>query len=116
MFLFTLLWHQATSATLRRGAAATYVGVGPNSTESADGTRPFMSALPLKADKWQTSRYGRLVPKADICSAANCSLFDHPVGTCEQERTTLDACGSLTGHAPALALKRAKMRFHRSSC
>jgi hypothetical protein len=40
-----------------------------------------MSALPLKADKTHTCWHVRLVPKADICSAANCSLFDDLVGS-----------------------------------
>src|SRR5215467_3728524 len=38
-----------------------------------------LSALPPKADKLQTFRFVRLVPKADSCSAAK-SLFDHLVG------------------------------------
>src|SRR5262249_51330949 len=41
-----------------------------------------MSALPPKADKQQTFRYVRFVPKADSCSAAN--LFDHFVGAQQQ--------------------------------
>src|SRR5262245_16499616 len=84
-----------------------------------------------KADITRRSSHVRFAPEggqiADIAECLLCAksgqmhrskiaLFDHPVGTCEQERTTLDPCGSLTGHAPALVLKRAKMRFHRSSC
>ena len=43
-----------------------------------------MSALPPKADIGTQSRDVRFVPKADICSAANFSLFDHLVGGGEQ--------------------------------
>src|SRR5262249_9732635 len=43
-----------------------------------------MSALPPKADKRETSPYVRFVPQADICGAANCSLFDHLVGAHKQ--------------------------------
>src|SRR5262249_58322306 len=32
-----------------------------------------------KADKEQTSRHVRFVPQADICTAANCTLFDYLV-------------------------------------
>ena len=39
-----------------------------------------MSALPQKRTNGQTSRYVRLVPKADIRIAASCRLFDHLVG------------------------------------
>jgi len=42
------------------------------------------SALPPKADKQGEARLVRFVPKADICSAANCSLFDDLVGSDEQ--------------------------------
>src|SRR5215469_2083583 len=40
-----------------------------------------MSALPPKADIGTHSRDVRFVPKADICDAANCTLFDHLIGT-----------------------------------
>src|SRR5215813_8888869 len=40
-----------------------------------------MSALPPEADKKQTCRDVRFVPKADIRSAADSSLFDHLVST-----------------------------------
>jgi hypothetical protein len=39
-----------------------------------------MSALPPKADKRQTSRHVRFVPKADIRAAAKTSDFDHVIG------------------------------------
>ena len=39
-----------------------------------------MSALPPKADITKCDWNVRYVPKADICSAANSSLFDHLVG------------------------------------
>ena len=39
-----------------------------------------MSALPPKADIDRRDGHVRLVPKADICSAANCTLFNHLVG------------------------------------
>ena len=39
-----------------------------------------MSALPPKADIGTQSWNVRLVPKADICSAAKIPLFDHFVG------------------------------------
>src|SRR6516164_8459126 len=41
---------------------------------------PLMSALPPKADIDPHGRDVRFVPKADICGAANSSLFDHLVG------------------------------------
>ena len=56
-----------------------------------------MSALPPKADKEQTPRYVRLVPKSDIRIAAD--LFDHLVGECEQ----------LVGNIEAEFLKLARM-------
>jgi hypothetical protein len=40
----------------------------------------LVSALPPKADIERHDRHVRFVPKADICSAANCTLFDHLVG------------------------------------
>jgi hypothetical protein len=46
----------------------------------------LMSALPPKADIGTQSRNVRFVPKADICSAANSSLFDHLVGTGDYRR------------------------------
>jgi hypothetical protein len=45
-----------------------------------------MSALPPKADIGTQSRNVRFVPLADLCSAANGSLFDHLVGAGEQGR------------------------------
>jgi hypothetical protein len=36
-------------------------------------------------------RHVRFVPKADICSAANSSLFNHLVGTAEQRERESDA-------------------------
>jgi hypothetical protein len=45
----------------------------------------MLSALSPKADKQQTFRYVRLVPAADICSAAKTApLFDHLVSDGEQ--------------------------------
>ena len=44
-----------------------------------------MSALPPKADIRRHDWNVRFVPKADICSAANSSLFDHLVGAGEQQ-------------------------------
>jgi hypothetical protein len=41
-----------------------------------------MSALPPKADIAERDWYVRFVPKADSCSAANFSLFDHFVSGC----------------------------------
>jgi len=43
-----------------------------------------MSALPPKADIVERDRHVRFVPKADSCSAAILSLFDHLVGEGEQ--------------------------------
>ena len=40
-----------------------------------------MSALPPKADIVERDRHVRFVPKADSCSAANSTLFDHLVGS-----------------------------------
>src|SRR5262249_53777096 len=46
--------------------------------------RGAMPALPSKADIRLTLRHVRFVPLADICSAANCALFDHLVGAGEK--------------------------------
>jgi hypothetical protein len=58
-----------------------------------------MSALPPKADKQEKARLVRFVPKADICTAANCSLFDHLVGAHQQRRRHFEAerfgCGEV---------------------
>jgi len=50
-----------------------------------------MSALPPKADKQEKARLVRFVPKADICSAAKSSLFDHLVVT------LLEQCRHIAG-------------------
>ncbi len=42
------------------------------------------SGLALKADIALCSRHVSKVPIGDICSAANCSLFDHLIGAGEQ--------------------------------
>jgi hypothetical protein len=44
----------------------------------------MMSALPPKADIVRHSGHVRFVPKADSCSAAILSLFDHLVGSNQQ--------------------------------
>jgi hypothetical protein len=49
------------------------------------------AALPLKPDIARRGWHGRKVPLADICSAANCALFDHLVGTGEQLVWNLEA-------------------------
>ena len=46
----------------------------------------YMSALPPKADISHSDWHVRFVPKADICSAAKSSLFDHLVGGGKQRR------------------------------
>ena len=46
-----------------------------------------MSALPPKADMDHHGRDVRFVPKADICTAAIFSLFDHPVGARDPQTT-----------------------------
>src|SRR5262249_9374266 len=45
-----------------------------------------MSALPLKADKARTCWHVRFVPKADLCTAAKATLFDHLIGDREHAR------------------------------
>src|SRR6516162_4255597 len=55
-----------------------------------------MSALPPKADIGTQSWNVRFVPKAEICGAANCSLFDHLVGRGEQRRRNSHAKGLCT--------------------
>src|SRR5262244_3536956 len=50
-----------------------------------------MSALPPKADIASAPRNVRLVPKADLRSAAKVPLFDHLVGACEQGRRHVKA-------------------------
>src|SRR5215831_15103639 len=44
-----------------------------------------MTALPSKAHIKRGAGHVRLVPKADICSAANSDLLDHRVGTCQHD-------------------------------
>ena len=46
-------------------------------------TKP-MSALPPKADIVSLPRHVRFVPKADICNAANCSVFNQPTFWCKR--------------------------------
>ena len=50
-----------------------------------------MSALPPKADMEQQGGDVRFVPKADICGAANSTLFDHLVGARQQRLRDGDA-------------------------
>jgi len=50
-----------------------------------------MSALPPKADKQQTFRFVRLVPKADSCTAANDQLSNRLVGYRQHFRRHFDA-------------------------
>src|SRR5215813_11840170 len=50
-----------------------------------------MSALSHFADSGRTSPKVREVPRSDICSAANCGLFDHLVGDGEQPRREAEA-------------------------
>src|SRR6266511_6312525 len=55
-----------------------------------------MSALPSKADVDPRSCDVAKVPGSDICSAANCGLFDHLVGNGEHARGNVEAkrfCG-----------------------
>jgi hypothetical protein len=49
------------------------------------------SALPPKADMVQRDRDVRFVPKADSCTAARTSLFDHVVGALPQEQRHVEA-------------------------
>jgi len=55
-------------------------GTGTASRREAGMIAAPMSALLLKADMDRHAHDVRFVPKADICSAANSSLFDHLVG------------------------------------
>src|SRR5262245_40424282 len=50
-----------------------------------------MSALPPKADMCGATRDVRFGPKADSCSAAKRSLFDHLVGAGENRRWNCQA-------------------------
>src|SRR5262245_5277981 len=50
-----------------------------------------MSALSHFADSSRTSRDVREVPIGDICSAANCTLFDYLVGTGKHTRRYFQA-------------------------
>jgi hypothetical protein len=50
-----------------------------------------MSAMPLTAARKRTSRDVRVVPRSDICSAANCGLFDHLVGARKQRDGRVEA-------------------------
>src|SRR5215468_7996303 len=60
--------------------SAAHVGCGSFSSDGQAPAAHGMSALPPKADKAQTCRHVRLVPKGDICSAANTlCLFNHLV-------------------------------------
>ena len=49
-----------------------------------------MSALPPKADIGPQSRDVSFVPKADSCTAAIFSLFDHLVGVAKQLKRYVD--------------------------
>jgi hypothetical protein len=55
------------------------------------GDRWRMSALPPKADIERHDWHVRFVPLSDICSAANCTLFDHLIGADEEGRGHLNA-------------------------
>src|SRR5215475_13094759 len=50
------------------------------------GQNRCMTALPPKADVHPPSCYVAQVPRSDICSAVNCGLFDHLVGSQEDSR------------------------------
>ena len=53
------------------------------------GTLAIFAACPLRIQKRPNRRIAtkrRFVPTADICSAANCALFDHLVGAGEERR------------------------------
>jgi hypothetical protein len=79
-----MLWNDAITAGFydRRN------GVGPSFcvATNTEAECPLwvivrvMSALPPKADIADRDRHVRFVPKADSCSAAKSSLFDHFVG------------------------------------
>src|SRR6266550_3384362 len=61
----------------------------------------MFSALPLRADIAQRSRYVRFVPLATIRTAANSSLFDHFVGEsqqCRRDREPERLCGLHVDH------------------
>src|SRR5262249_44755331 len=61
-----------------RGPKLLMSGSGHKRTKRHLGS---MSALPPKADKRETSPNVRFVPKADSCTAAKRSLFNHLTGT-----------------------------------
>ena len=59
------------------------------------------SAVPRTADIGERGWHVAVVPRGDICSAANCSLFDHLVGAGEHDRRNLKAdslCGLEINH------------------
>jgi hypothetical protein len=59
------------------------------------------SAVPRTADIGERGWHVAVVPRGDICSAANCSLFDHLVGAGEQGRWYVEAerlCGLEINH------------------
>ena len=84
------------------GLAVSLRGSNPGTPMSALGQKRTlkrlhpMSALPPKADMVQHDCDVRFVPKADICGAANCNLFDHFVGRGEQRRRNSHAKGLCT--------------------
>src|SRR5215469_9237444 len=72
-----------------------------------------MSALPPKADIAERRCHVRFVPKADSCTAAILSLFEHLVGLRKQRRRLVmqkgrcDAMGPTFGHGHAIVLNPA---------
>jgi len=58
---------------------------GSLAAEAVRAERRFISALPQNRKCQSAVVERRFVPGADICSAANCRLFDHLVGA-QQER------------------------------
>jgi len=61
-----------------------------------------MSALPPISDISRTSREVRFGPKADSCTAAILSLFDHQVGAAKQRKQHGKAESDARHHAPSL--------------
>jgi hypothetical protein len=66
-----------------------HVRFTPNSDRESEIPQRAMSALPPKADMCIATSDVRFGPKADSCTAAKQSLFDHLVGAVEQRRGTV---------------------------
>src|SRR5215813_7517913 len=81
--------HPPTRRILLHRTAGPYIGVKMRRTR----IEHILSALPPLATEERTFGIGSSVPLADICSAANCTLFDHFVRAARPAYSSLN-CGA----------------------